>query len=424
MNQQIIYGSWQFLVGKVSLDMDKEQLFTIAMGLTKPWRIDQVELLKTTTGKELHLYLVHEGGFQFDYEGSSYPVYDHQSRTWRHMNFFEHECYLHALVPRVKTKEGNVLLVEVPWARPGSSFTLLFEAYTALLVHGGMSCLKAGEYIDISGKSVRTIINSIVMNALVSQDLENINHMGIDETSSRKGHNYLTILTDIKRKKVVGIGEGKDQKALSNALQEMELRGADKDKVAVITMDMSKSYIAGASHQMPGAKIVFDRFHIEQSMNKVVDKVRIEESKKYKNLKKSRYLFLKNLANLNEKQKEEVEQLSNSYPTVGKVYRLKEQLKEVLNEAYDTSNLKGINNWLKLAIDSNIIEVIKFSNMLLDHWYGIKTYFQYCISNGYAERVNLKIQEIKRIAKGYTNMKNFKLMIYFHLGGLRLDLPT
>ena len=61
--------------------------------------------------------------------------------------------------------------------------------------------------------------------------------------------------------------------------------------------------------------------------------------------------------------------------------------------------------------------------MLNKHWYGIKSYFKRLATNAYAERVNLKIQEIKRIAKGFGNPHNFMTMIYFHLGGLDLK-PT
>lgn len=404
--------------------MKMEELFKIALGLQDPWFIERVELKTEGSNRELHLYVGHEKRSKFIYDGTAYSVYDHQERTWRHLNFFEHECYLHARVPRVKTDNNQVLLVEVPWALPGSSFTLLFEAYAALLIQGGMSFEGAGNYMTISGKSIWTILNRMVSTALATQDLESVGHLGIDETSSKKGHEYLTVLTDVKEKKVVGIAQGKNQHALSEALIDMEVRGANKEDVELITMDMSRSYIAGATAQMPQAKIVFDRYHIEQNMNQVVDKIRREESKDYKDLKKTKYLWLKNYNNLSLEQQDQVEQLAASFPTIGIAYRLKEQLKEVLNNAYKTTSLKGIKNWMDLAWDSGIESIQSFVKMMADHWYGIKTYFEYCISNGYAERVNLKIQEIKRTAKGYRNPNNFMLMIYFHLGKLELGLPT
>ena len=137
-----------------------------------------------------------------------------------------------------------------------------------------------------------------------------------------------------------------------------------------------------------------------------------------------RYLWLKNQSNLSELKNQKINDLATSYPRLGKVYRLKEQIKEVLNESYYSSKITPINKWLKIAWDSEIVPIQNFVNTLVRHWYGIKTYFQYCVSNGFSERVNLKIQEIKRIAKGYANTNNFLLMIYFHLGRLDLNLPT
>jgi transposase len=404
--------------------MKMEDLFGAALGLQSPWFVELVEFKENENGRELHIHLNHEKHHKFKYDDDYYSVYDHQQRTWRHLNFFEHECYLYARVPRVKTNTGQVLLIDIPWAQPGSSFTLLFEAYAALLVKGGMPMSTAGDYLDIDGRRIWKVINRMVSKALTSQPLDPISHLGVDETSSKKGHQYITVFTDVEKKKVVGVAEGKDIEAFNNALIDMESRGADRDHVSVITMDMSPSFIAGATQNMPDAELVFDRFHLEQSMNKAVDQVRREEAKDYKDLKKTRYLWLKNQSNLSELQNQKINDLATSYPRLGKAYRLKEQFKEVLNEAYYSSKITPINKWLKIAWDSEIVPIRNFVNTLVRHWYGIKTYFQYCVSNGFSERVNLKIQEIKRIAKGYANTNNFLLMIYFHLGRLDLNLPT
>jgi transposase len=215
--------------------MKMEDLFGAALGLHSPWFVELVEFKEKENGRELHIHLNHEKHHKFKHDDGFYSVYDHQERTWRHLNFFEHECYLYARVPRVKTSTGQVLLVDVPWAQPGSSFTLLFEAYAALLVKGGMPMSTAGEYLDIDGRRIWTIINKMVSQALSSQALEPVNHLGVDETSSKKGHQYITVFTDVDRKKVVGIAEGKDIQAFNNALIDMEVRGADRDHISVIT---------------------------------------------------------------------------------------------------------------------------------------------------------------------------------------------
>jgi transposase len=405
--------------------MDEFTIFTAALNIRAPWYIKEVELRKEEHGEDLHITLGHQRGARFEYEGEFYTAYDHQSRTWKHLDFFQHQCYIHAEVPRVKTKEEKVRLVNVPWSEPGSSFTLLFELKILELVYNGMSLSKAGKTLRISGKRVSAVLNRRVSIALADQPLETVKEMSIDETSSRRGHNYLTVLCDRKRKKVVGLAEGKDSRAVVDALIDMEIRGAYRENVKAITMDMSTGYIAAAGEYMEQAQIIFDRFHIMKKMNEALDKIRRAEQTQCKqDFKNTRYLWLKNSSNLKEDDQRRLESISSAYPQIGEAYRLKELLRTVLDQAYHDHRLKWINDWIAEALRSGLEPVLNFVNMLHNHWYGIKTYFKRLSTNAYAERVNLKIQEIKRIAKGYRNINNFKLIIYFHLGDLNLGLPT
>lgn len=234
----------------------------------------------------LFIEVAHKRRTKFEYNGVSYPVYDHQKRRWRHLNFFQHECYLYGDIPRVQTEDGHVRLVDVPWAMPGSSFTLLFEQLVLAQVRGGMSARSAGAILGISGKRVFGIVNRWVGSALCNQGLEPVKHLSVDETSSRRGHKYLTIMTDRKARKVVGISVGKDKSSFDKALIDMEVRGTYREQVRSVTMDMSKSYIAGASEAMPQAEIIFDRFHIASKMNEAVDSIRRSDQKAYRELKR------------------------------------------------------------------------------------------------------------------------------------------
>jgi transposase len=402
--------------------MDELPIFTAALGIEAPWYIKRVYFEMEDDQSRLFIEVAHKRRTKFEYQGNSYPVYDHQKRRWRHLNFFQHECYLYGDIPRVKTEDGHVRLVDVPWARPGSSFTLLFEQMVLAQIKGGMSARSAGELLGISGKRVFRIVNNCVSTALSNQDLDTVKHLSVDETSSRRGHKYLTIMTDRDAKKVVGVAVGKSKEAFYNALIDMEIRGSDSAEVRSVTMDMSKSYIAGVNETMPQAEIIFDRFHIASKMNEAVDTIRRTDQKHYKELKGSRYLWLKNNASLSEKQRAEVNMLSQAYPNIGEAYRLRELLKQVMDDAIRSSRLTPLNNWIKEALASQLEPIRDFVNMLHQHWYGIKAYFKNVASNAFAERVNLKIQDIKRTAKGYRNIHNFIIMIYFHLGGL--DLKT
>lgn len=397
------------------------EIFTQALELGTPWEVQEVYFRETGSKKVLHIHVGYKKGSRFHYEGEEYTVYDHQERTWRHFNFFQHECFLHARVPRVKTEEGKVRLIQVPWAEQGSSFTLLFERSVLELVLNGMNVSNAGKTIGIGAGQVHRIIKRKVVDALMDQDLGKVQELSIDETSSKKGHNYLTILCDREAKKVVGIGVGKEMGSVEEALQEMEFRGASREDVRCISMDMWRAYIAAANEKMRQAEIVFDRFHLAYNLNRAIDRIRRMEQRKFSDLKRTKYLWLKNYQNLNDDQKELITDLSNQYKDIGEAYRLKELFREVFDHAQEDTRLKWLNAWMKEAWASGIQPICQFVNMLKDHWYGIKTYFKKLATNAFAERVNLKIQEIKRIAKGYRNMNNYKMMVYLHLGGLNFN---
>ncbi len=171
---------------------------------------------------------------------------------------------------------------------------------------------------------------------------------------------------------------------------------------------------------VPQAEITFDRFHIASKMNEAVDTIRRKDQREYKALKGSRYLWLRNTSSLSEKQREEVSTLSQTYTNIGEAHRLRELPKQVLDDAIESSRTTPLNNWIKEAWVSKLEPASDFVRMLHQHWYGIKAYFKKVASNALAERVKLKIQEIKRKAKGYRNILNFITMIYFHLGGLNI----
>jgi len=400
--------------------MTEHELFAAALSLPWPWYIKQVVFEGNGEDKVLHIYLSHRRRVKFSHEGKAYPIYDHQQRQWEHLKFFQHRCIVHAAVPRVKVDEGNVKLVEVPWAQAGSSFTLLYEYDVLNLIEGGMNNSKVGQRLGIGAKRVFRIVNRHVSQALSLQSLDPVKELSVDETSSKKGHNYLTIFADRERKKVVGVAVGKNYEAFANALIDMEVRGANREEVRSVTMDMSTSYIKGAKEDLPQASIVFDRFHIAKKMNEAVDEIRRQDQRSYKELKNSRYLWLRNNNKLKEDQRQHLEDLAVSHPNIGTAYRLKEQLHAIFNDAQHNWRIAPLRAWMKLAAKSKLAPILKFVNMMKRHWYGIKSYFKRLATNAYAERVNLKIQEIKRSAKGYRNQHNFTIMIYFHLGGLDL----
>lgn len=402
--------------------MKDTMLFSKALNLSQPWYVERVEFREEKGENVLHIYIDHKAGFRFWVEQEYCPVYDHVERTWRHMNFFEHECYLHCRQPRVKTRSGQVLTVQPPWSNSASSFTLLFENNALRLVKAGMSCSGSSDFMKVESRVVSRIIHYRVAEALACQPLSEVEHLAVDETSYSKHHKYITVLTDKEQRKVVGLGLGKGKEAVEDSLVDMQIRGASVAKVKTISMDFSPAYIAACDQFMPQAKRVFDRFHLEAMLNKAVDEVRREDQKYNQQLKNTRYLWLHNFARLSQKKQRLVESLQMTCPRIGKAYRLKEQFKEIFYTSDKQEAIAQFNAWLHLAGKTNIEPIRRFVKLVRKHWRGIITYFDLRTTNAIAERINLKIQEIKRSARGFRNTNNFLNMIYFHLGGLDLGL--
>jgi len=108
---------------------NQTELFKLALGLQDPWVITSIKFSQAEG--RLDIYLSYDKGSKFKSVCCQelVGIYDSVDRTWRHLNFFQYETYLHAKLPRVQCKCGKVNNVSVPWARPNSGFTLLFEAF-------------------------------------------------------------------------------------------------------------------------------------------------------------------------------------------------------------------------------------------------------------------------------------------------------
>jgi transposase len=403
--------------------MIQEQLFAKALGLSEPWYIQKVEFETVKEGvKELHIWIDFTRGARFTMEdGNQYPVYSTVERQWRHLNFFQHKCFLHAWVPRIKMPNGSTVQAEIPWAQPGSSFTLLFEAYVLALVQNEMNLTKAGQLVNVDPRVIGRMVRRYVQMGLANTPVEDVETIGIDETSIAKGHNYMTVISDLEKKQVLAVSLGKDRGAAEKALKQICLRGLDKSKVKYICMDLSPAYISFAMNKLPEAEIVFDRFHIEKLLNEAIDHTRRAEQFVAVALKKTRYLWLRNPSSLTPKQQDKVHYLSIQFPTLGEAYRLKHIFKYIWNEHTGDQAIEALQEWIRQATLTKNQFLLKFVNTLKAHWSGIVTFFYKRITNAFAERVNLKIQEAKRRAKGYRNPLNYMYMIYFLCGGL--DMP-
>lgn len=399
---------------------NSQEIFSIALGLESPWQISTVSFDKANSKLDIHLTFTK--GYKFKSEdGNSYTAYDTVERSWQHLNFFQHHCYLHAKVPRVKQSDGKIKTQSVPWARSNSGFTLLFEAFSMLLIENEMPVNKAAKIMSVYPNRLWTIFNYWISRAHSTDEIEGLEQVGFDETSTKKGHNYVTTMVDLNKKRVLYVTPGKDASCIEKSVAYLEDKQVDTQKIEQVCIDMSPAFISGCNTYLPDASITFDKFHVVKEVNKAMDELRKLERKGNALLKGHKYTLLK--SRLTPKLKEERDLLLEYYPKLGEGYRLK----ELFNDFWDIKDKQEAEGylafWCDLVEESKIQPFIKASNTIKAHWTGIINYIESRINNGILEGINSKIQLAKKRARGYRNVKNFINMIYFICGKLKFDYP-
>lgn len=400
--------------------MNSKQLFEIALGDIGPWQIVSIDLEVGESGnKELHIRLDFPAGSAFlDDLGVPCKAHDTNNHTWRHLNFFEHHCYLHARVPRIKDSSGSVKTVQVPWARRNTGFTLLFEAFVMSLIELEMPVHSVAHLVGEHDQRIWNIFKYHVQKARANTDYTGIQRVGIDETSFRRGHDYVTVGVDLDTARVFDVTEGKDQDSVAVLTAFLEENGSPSDEVEQVSIDMSPAFIGGCNQHLPNAAITFDRFHVTNVVNKAMDDLRRIERQECSELKNHKYTLLKNSENLSNKKFEELLELITLYPKLGEGYRLKELLREFWNFNDTKMAEKFLKDWCKQADKSGIFPFQKAARTIRAHWSGIINYAKSKITNGILEGINSKIQLAKRRARGYRNKDNFMNMILFTCGKL------
>ena len=396
------------------------QIFALALNLCSLWNVK--EIIFNQENSQLDIYLEFTRGHKFTMrDGESYSAHDTVERKWQHLNFFQHKCYLHANVPRVKQADGKITTQSVPWAREGSGFTLLFEAFTMLLIENEMPVNKAATIVKVYPNRIWRIFRFWISQAHQKDEIIDLEKIGFDETSTKKGHNYVTTMVDLKEKRVLFATQGKDASCIAKSVAYLDEKQVDTTAIKQVCIDMSPAFISGCGKHLTNAAITFDKFHVVKEVNKAMDELRKLERIGNQMLKNHKYTFLKN--KLSPKIKEEKDLLLELYPKLGKGYRLK----ELFNDFWSIKNKEEAESylafWCDLADESGIYPFQKVVRTIKSHWSGIINYIESNISNGILESLNAKIQLAKKRARGYRNIDNFINMIYFICGKLKFDYP-
>ncbi len=403
----------------------QEALFSQALGLVKPWEVTQVLLDVQANKIDLHIAWDSDAADCPACGAPSQALHDHRQRSWRHLDFFQYEAHVHCQLPRVQCNACKATSqLQVPWARSGSRFTLMFEAL-ALTLAREMPVAACARILRSSSNAVWRQIDAHVGLARRQESYANVKIIGIDETSSAKGHDYITLIHDLEQSRLIYATPGKDGATIERFCKDIQTHQGRPEQIEVVCMDMSKAFIQGAAKHLPKAAIAFDRFHVIQMANKAVDLVRREEARGEDWLKKTRWAWLKDKSKWTDKERGKMAWMAKSRMKTARAWRIKEALRDIYAlKASPEETAKALRGWLHWADRSRLYPIKDLAKSIKTHWLGIvKSFERSLLHNGYVEAVNSLIQAAKAKARGYGTTEHFIAMSFLIAGKLK-HLPV
>ena len=406
--------------------MQDKEFYQQILGLESPWFVSEVSL--DTDGEQVDIHVAHPEGTKFCCPECerSLACYDHASpRGWRHLDTMQFKTVLHAAVPRVKCPEHGVKQVRIPWAEPGSRFTLLFERFAIDVLLATQNVKGARSILRTGWEQTWNIVRRAVERGKLRKQELPTPRLGIDEKSFAKGQSYFTLLYDLDRSTVEVISEGHDTQAADACFS--ELSPSQIDSIEAIAMDMSAAYVKSAKANIPLAeqKIVHDRFHVMKLATEAVDKVRRQEHRQLKKdddhrLTGTKFLWIKSQENLTDKQSTWFDEVFTQQLQTGKAWAYKEMLRDLWHHETATEATAYFKDWYRSIIHTKLAPMKKVARTIKERLANVVSYCTHGITNAVAEGINSKIQAIKRRVGGYRNKENYKTAIFFYCGGLQL----
>lgn len=375
------------------------------------------------------------------------PRYDNGSgtRKWRCLDIGGTKAYVVAKAPRVCCKEHGVVTAYVPWARHKSRFCSAFEDTVAWL---GINSSKKliSELMRIEWHTVGEIISRVYaeLEGKAPNRFDNLINIGIDETSYKKGHKYMTVIVNHDTNSVIwcSIGYGKEVLQRFFAV----LTEKQRESIRCVSADGARWIADCVNEYCPNAERCIDPFHVVSWATEALDEVRRKawseanqiakaaperhvgrpkkgetaspEKKLANDLKVTRYALLKNPQDLTEHQNEQLKFLATANQRLYRAYLLKEDLRLALKAGYDSIG-DLLRKWMSWAQRCRIPEFRKLREKIKRNLTGILATAKFHLSNARIEATNNKIKLIIRRAYGFRNTDNLLSMVMLTCSNLK-----
>lgn len=353
-------------------------------------------------------------------------TYDTRPRTWRHTDLGEMRVELRYALRRLNCPDcGTAKTETVPWAAPAAWHTHDFDDLTAY--HAQQNSVTAvARLMRVSWSTVGECIQRVVTRKLPPDLLDGLRRIGIDELSYRKHHNYVTVVVDHDRQRVVWTAPGKSADTVRSFFAALGAKRAEK--LELVSIDMSAAYISAIEECAPSARIVFDRFHVQKLVHEALDEVRralvraLEpDDPARRATKKSRFVLHKRPRNLLGEEVFKLADIARDNKPLYRAYLMKEKLANLLDSVEPSVARRALHAWCNATVRSRVAPFVKAARTIRNHIDGIVAYIETGLNNGRSEGTNGKIRVITRRAYGFHDVWSFIAMITLCCTGLRLE---
>ena len=383
--------------------------------------------------------------------GKRAPRYDRgegSKRLWRTCDWNTIMVYLRADEYRVNCPDCGVVAAQVPWARHNSRFTREFEQEVAWLAVGASSKF-VSELMRISWNTVGPIISRVkeALDVNPMARFDNLVQIGVDETSYRKGHKYITVVINHDTGKVIWACKGHGKGVFSQFFE--LLTEQQRASIQLVSGDGAKWIQECIDKYCPNAMRCIDPFHVVEWANEALDQVRIAVTKEAakaaksntkskpgrppknapkkdttaKDLKGSRFALDKASEHLTDNQLAQIKFIAKSNPKLYRGYLLKEKLRLVFHCRDVETAKKELDSWISWAQRSRIDVYVELQRKIRRHYDAILASIEHHLTNARIEAINNKIKLSIRMAYGFRNIDNLIDMVMLRCSDLKVSLP-
>ena len=310
---------------------------------------------------------------------------------------------------------GHVWQDSVPFASGNRHYSHRFAQYVVELLK---SCTvkSAASLLQVSWDTVKRIHKEYLRRRYSPPPLKGVRNIGIDEFSVRRGSDFRTIVVDLDTGRIVHVGKGRGGDALLPFWRRVKRLGV---RIRHVATDLSAAFIASVLENAPGAKLVFDHFHVVKLMNEALDDVRRSLYRHERSVMRrrvllgTRYLLLRNAEDvLDPKYRTRLDNTLAMNEPLSKAYYMKEALRGIWMQPTKDEAEKELYAWVEQARQSKVSRLGRMAATLMARRTGILAWYDCRFSTAKVEGINNKIKVLKRNAYGFRDDKYFKLRLF------------